>query len=145
MTTIAWDGQMLAADRQCSLFRGSHLKIHRLKDGNLFGGSGDLRDSVAVREWLENGGDKPKVSDKFHAIFIRSDQLYVLEENLAPIKYERKCFAVGSGRDFAMAAMLLGKSAAEAVHVAHQLDVDTGPEVDELTAEKQQSSTQDKP
>jgi len=137
MTTIAWDGKSLAADRQTSMFRGACTKVVRLACGHLFGSSGDLRDGVSVQKWLEGGGEKPKVSDSFHAILIEFGTLYVLEENLSRIKYDRPFFAVGSGRDFAMAAMLLGKTARDAVLIAHQLDVNTGADVDELPAESE--------
>lgn len=132
MTTVAWDGITLAADRQMSLFRGSTTKIHRLVDGRLYGACGQLQDAVAVKEWLEKGGEKPKVTDNFHAIIVDQSMCYSMEDKLVLLPRDRPMFAVGSGRDFAMAAMLLGKTAAEAILIAHQLDTDTGPQVDEL-------------
>jgi hypothetical protein len=117
-------------------------KIHRLKDGGLFGAAGYLSEAMAVVEWLNQGGDKPKVTaDKFHAILIREGALFMLEDNLIPVKHENPFFAVGSGRDFAVAAMFLGKSAAEAVRVAHEFDTDTGPEVMELRAQEPSATT----
>lgn len=131
MTTVAFDGRTLAADTQSSMFRSTMQKVYRLKDGQLFGACGQFQDSTAVREWLENGGEKPKVSEGFHAILIDGG-LFVLEDKLVKIKYDRPYFAIGSGRDYAMAAMFLGKTAAEAVRVAHEFDLDTGPEVSEI-------------
>ena len=43
-------------------------------------------------------------------------------------------FAFGSGEDFAMAAMLCGKTAAEAIEVAEQLDLYTGGHITILQA-----------
>jgi hypothetical protein len=132
VTTIAYDGLSLASDTQASMLRSTAEKIHRLKDGSLFGSCGELQDNVAVREWLEGGGEKPKVSDGFHAIHVRGGVIFTLENKLIAMKQQRDFFAVGSGRDFAMAAMHLGKTAAEAVKVSHLFDVDTGPEVAQL-------------
>lgn len=39
-------------------------------------------------------------------------------------------YAIGSGREYAMAAMALGKSAKEAVELAARLDVNTGGDID---------------
>lgn len=132
MTTIAWDGKTLAGDRQHSMFNGSAPKIFRLKSGDLFGACGQIQDAYAVREWLD-GGEKPKVEDGFHAILIRFGELIAIENKLILMPTPRQFFAVGSGRDFAMAAMMLGKTAAEAVNIAALLDVDTGHDVDVLT------------
>lgn len=129
MTTIAWDGTSLSSDSQSSLFRTTVPKIHRLDKDRLFGSSGALEDALAVRDWLVNGGDKPKVDDTFHAIVVERSSWYVLERSLIQMPYERRCFSVGSGRDFAMAAMMLGKSAAEAVALAIELDANSGGEV----------------
>lgn len=49
-----------------------------------------------------------------------------------PIRYEDKQFACGTGRDFALAAMFLGKNAKEAVKVACVFDPGCGNGVDEL-------------
>jgi hypothetical protein len=39
-------------------------------------------------------------------------------------------WSVGSGRDFALAAMALGKTAKEAIELAHMFDASTGDKVD---------------
>ena len=40
--------------------------------------------------------------------------------------------AIGSGRDFALMAMRLGKSPKQAVKLAHEFDVNTGPGIQEV-------------
>ena len=57
----------------------------------------------------------------------------VYEHTPHAIEYEDRQAAVGSGRDFALAAMHLGKSAEEAVLVAAEFDPGTGNGVDTLT------------
>lgn len=129
MTTIAWDGTFLASDSQSSHFRTMVQKIYRIDEGRLFGASGAFEDALAVRDWFMTGGEKPKVDETFHAIVVERSGWYVLEKGLIRIPYDRQCFSVGSGRDFAMAAMMLGKSATEAVAVAIQLDPYSGGEI----------------
>lgn len=134
MTTIAWDGKTLAGDTQTRIFRARKAKLHRLPDGSLFGACGYTEHAVAALQWLQNGGDKPKLGDGFHALWIRAfGGFSVLEEGLIAIEYDMPFYAVGSGRDFAMAAMRCGKTAREAVLIAHEFDPDTGDEVQELT------------
>lgn len=133
MTTIAFDGRTLAGDTQHSMFRGNGEKVFCLNDGSLFGSCGQIQDGAAVREWLASGGEKPKVEDGFHAIFVKDGRLYSLENKLVHLEQRRPFFAIGSGRDYAMAAMFLGKTAADAVRVAHEFDVDTGDAVTELS------------
>lgn len=136
MTTIAYDGRTLAADTQSSMMRGKALKAFRLEDGTLFGACGEAQDAIAVRDWLEDGGEKPKVQDTFHAIVIKDGELYTLENKLVLMLQCRPFFAIGSGRDFAMAAMHLGKTAVEAIGISHQFDVDTGSEVTALAVDE---------
>lgn len=132
MTTIAFDGKTMAADRQVSTFRGSVAKIHRLADGSLYGASGKFDETVAVLAWLA-GGEKPKIEEHIHAIVVApSGKFHTYEKLLVALPAASSFMAVGSGRDFAMAAMHLGKSAAEAVKIAHLFDTDTGPDVDTL-------------
>jgi len=137
VTTIAFDGKTLAADSQTSLYKGRAVKIHRLNDGSLYGASGNLSEGVAVRLWLNDPAlPMPKVADSFHAILIRDGQLFALENDLTLVPYQCKYFAVGSGREYAMAAMLLGKTAREAVEVAIQLDINSGGEIQSLPLEE---------
>ena len=51
------------------------------------------------------------------------------------IVYEDKFIAFGAGRDYALTAMFLGKSAIEAVQVAIQLDTSCGMGIDTLYSE----------
>ncbi len=140
MTTICWDGKSLAADRQHSIFRGDAPKIYRLDNGELFGSCGQTQDLHAVKYWLNNGGDKPKVEDGFHGIIIGVNEFHTLENKLVPVRQFSKFFAIGSGRDYAMAAMHLGKSAFEAIAVAAYFDVDTGYSCDVLSLEAEHAA-----
>lgn len=138
MTTIAWDGQVLAADKQAESagLKFRTTKIGRLKDGRLYGFAGEADYCREVVLWLE-GGAKPEQKDKddWWTVLVIGEKIERFERRLVPIEVEEKTHALGSGRDYAMAAMYLGKSAEEAVLVAHRFDPATGSEVDTLTRE----------
>ena len=54
------------------------------------------------------------------------------ERSAIPFKIESPFIALGTGREYAMAAMHLGKTAAEAIEVAAHFDSGTGNGVDVL-------------
>lgn len=136
---ICWDGRTLAADKRCcvgGLVR-TVTKIHRV-GGLLVGGSGELSFILAVVEWVRGGrlaekfpADQRNKDDYQPVLVIEADGTpSIYERTPHPIRYEDKCCAMGSGRDFAMAAMHLGKTAREAVEVACALDAGCGNGID---------------
>lgn len=132
MTTVAFDGKTLAADTMAisgGLKRRTQ-KIFRLGDGRLFGGSGLYEEVLLVRDWLNDGGVKPKLED-FSGLVISNGKAFLLGQLLVLMPLDDK-YAVGSGRDFAIAAMQLGKTAKESVEFAAQFDAWTGYEVETL-------------
>lgn len=150
MTCIAWDGKTLAADRRCCYGTtiAETTKIHRVGDV-LVGGSGDLSFVLAVIEWVRNGRkpdaypDSQKHKDDWQPVLvIEADGTSSLYERTPyPIRYENvkvdgpasgTGIAIGSGRDYARAAMYLGLTAKEAVEVACALDSSCGNGVDTL-------------
>ena len=150
MTTIAWDGNMLAADSQStnSGLPRQATKIWKIKNDLLFGCAGDIQDGIAVKDWLEvQRGDRPKVDDNFSGLLIRqineivpnykgpkiSYEVYKLENKLIQIPVKEKQVSIGSGRDFAIAAMRLNCDAAVAVSIAIEFDVYSGGLIDVLT------------
>lgn len=135
MTTIAWDGKTLAGDTRCVAggFCFGTVKIWRLTDGRLFGGSGNAEDCEAVRHWLEHPQEpKPTVKD-FAGIVISPDgRCHRVEDKLFIFEVTTPFHAVGSGRDYAMAAMHYGIPAVDAVRLACIYDAYTGGEITEL-------------
>lgn len=142
MTVVAWDGKMLAADRRTvnSGLIGITTKIHRIGD-LLVGTSGPITSGEAMIEWVRKGRDAasfpasqvdPK-GDWAPTLVIEADGAILLYDNLIfPTRFQQRFHAIGSGRDFAMAAMHLGHSAAEAVAVACEFQSDCGNGVDVL-------------
>jgi 20S proteasome alpha/beta subunit len=144
MTCIAWDGKTLAADKRAcngTLYR-TVTKIFRVGD-SLMGYSGDPSFGEGMRAWIA-GGEKPDDFPAFQrdkddwvvTLVIRANgTIHKYERTPNPITFEDKHFAIGCGRDFALAAMHLGKTAREAVEVAIALDSGCGNGIDTLTLE----------
>lgn len=140
MTTIAWDGNTLAADKQNT----SHglprttTKIYRVR-GELIALTGGTH-CYALLEWFK-GPREPKEwprgsndDDCGNVIRICRDGIFVYNgagfPHAEPL--EDKFMAFGSGRDFAIAAMHMGATAKEAVEIASIYDINTGMGVDTL-------------
>lgn len=138
MTVIAWDGSTLAADKQ-STFAGlprTTTKIHRAKDGSLMGATGTTAVCAALRNWYDAGAvsaDFPDPKGDAGLLVVRPNgELLLWDGNATPIRIEDKFHAMGSGRDFAIAALHLGHTAREAVEVACKYDVYCGRGIDEM-------------
>jgi len=71
---------------------------------------------------------------EFEAILLFKGKPYILFGSTAPVPFEGEKFAIGSGGDFARAAMELGKSPRQAVEFASRFDVNTSKEIDEYIA-----------
>ena len=144
MTVVAWDGTTLAADKRATN-NGLHRtvrKIYRLNDEELAGVAGDFADSEAILAWLRgsrNPDTFPQLPDRDSArvLVLRriagGVRVLLYEARAIPIEFEERHFAMGCGRDYAMAALYLGKSAVEAVAIASALDCYCGNGIDTLT------------
>lgn len=141
MTTIAWDGFILATDSQIT--NGDHIfgegkKIHKLNDGRWFASAGSQDFTYAVIEWL-NGGEKPDIKDNDNFIGL----LISCDENCYPVLTEISAnlrmwpaiqpWAGGSGEAYALTAMKCGKGAEFAVKVACDMDIYSGGQIQVMT------------
>lgn len=144
MTVIAWDGKTLAADKRAVLagFKGGTVtKIHRW-DGGLCAFAGDFDIGMQMVEWVRGGADPDKFpkrqADEGAASFLvicNDGTTYRYERAPVPLPFENVQQAMGSGRDYALAAMYLGFDARRAVEVACALDNGCGNGIDTLTLE----------
>jgi hypothetical protein len=137
MTTIAWDGTSLAGDRRGNSGGMAYeiTKVRRTADGRLLAFSGEVGVGTLMLDWLDRGGPRPPAQDSERwatVLEIDLDGSCWCHGRDARWKVEQPFFAIGSGRDFALAAMALGRSAAEAVEVAARFDTGTGNGVDVL-------------
>ncbi len=143
MTTIAWDGMTLAADRQATVGNAVFMvnKLHR-HGGVMLAYCGDSDSGEEMLAWFKAGAkpeDFPsnqRDNDRFAPLVaISAGEILRFERTPHPVRYPPQKFAMGSGRDFALAAMHCGKSAAEAVEVAALFDPGTGFGVDTMELE----------
>jgi len=61
VTTVAWDGKTLAADRRMAGYMTT-CKIFPIPGGYV-AGAGTMDQLVEVAAWLQEGGDKPRLPD----------------------------------------------------------------------------------
>lgn len=143
MTVVVYDGKMLAADKlaQSNGGRMTTRKVHRLLDGSLAGGAGESSFVRACIAWLNTDRDLanyPRLGDNEHATVLvvpKHGPMLLYERNPHPIPLEDRQVAIGSGRDYAMAALRCGCDARRAVEVASELDIYCGNGVDVLRHE----------
>lgn len=145
MSVVVWDGNYLAADKRASF--GSLIrtatKIFRLNN-SLVGYVGDLDAGEELLAWFKDGQDPAKFPltqrDKDNwvgLLVVKSDRsLLKYERTPYPIKIQDRQYAIGSGRDFAYAAMYCGRTAVEAVNIACIFDSTCGNGVDVLSFEE---------
>ena len=148
MTTVAFDGRTMAADTLATDAWGMKErdddKILR-GQGFLVGTAGQYGD---IKRWwaqvcqldlahvLEYGYPDFDTDRNDPAIMLTDGRHIWRHVTGGFFRVSRGFHAVGSGRDYALAAMYLGKSAAEAVRIAMEFDNGTGGEV--LTATLQE-------
>lgn len=142
MTTIAWDGKTLAADRQTSYGTTPmpSTKIEKIKwkgKEALIGSAGRCEDCDNVIDWIKTGKNKPEIDDDnrdFSIIVVtKDDGVLYAAQSLYFHKVGHNQWAIGSGGDYALGAMKFGATAAQAIEIASQLDTQTGLGVDTLT------------
>ena len=142
MTVVAWDGTTLAADKMTSFggLHGTTTKVYRIRD-MLVSGCGMTALIQEMVQWVENGcipeQFPPQQRDPKECVSLlvvrKGGLVHQYESTPYPLVLHNRQWAIGSGRDFAMAAMYLGKTAREAVEIASVLCNDCGNGVDELT------------
>ena len=140
MTTIAWDGKTLAADRQAHHgFSNSKYGAQKLwvRSGRAIAGTDRLDLSNAMADWIAFGGDLPEAckQGEYTVIVANGENDCIVYEGIpTPLKIPAGVkLAWGSGAQAAMAAMECGKDAREAIEIASRVDLDTGCGIDSHT------------
>ncbi|MFZ6813556.1 hypothetical protein ACO0K3_03745 [Undibacterium sp. Rencai35W] len=142
MTTIAWDGKTLAADKRCTSDGVISVvtKLYKVK-GCLLAAAGDFDRIQEMIHWFRKGCMPSNLplfqrdnADFVGLIVIRPDKkIYRYDRGPYPHKYESPTIAIGSGGNFALAAMHLGCTAVDAVRVACEFDCYSGNGIDTLS------------
>lgn len=141
MTTVAWDGETLAADRRVTVngvVNTEWTKVHKRDDGAAIGVSGEMCTATAFIRWFMDGeqGDKPTLKAKSaddlfaSAIIVRPNGVVEAHDADGWHVIESKRYAIGSGGNLAQMAMRCGKKAVRAVELASEFDIYTGSKVD---------------
>lgn len=142
MTTIAWDGTYLAADKQMG---GRHTagKVFPLGDGHYLAGAGYYDQIVEVVHWINQGAvedAKPRLSpdDGSDILLVEPDgtAYWLTWPYLRRIKLNEPYASVGSGGDYALGAMAMGASARKAVSIAMRFDPYTGKGITNIKVRK---------
>lgn len=143
MSILAWDGKIIAADKRAvngDLYITTTKLFKVLDFGMVIGGYagfvGDAGQGMALLKWLADGAE-PIEYPAFQATenwtrLIHIDDIYSpiivkeYQQTAYPLIHEERYLAWGSGRDYALAAMYLGKSAIEAVKFCSNFDPNCG-------------------
>lgn len=132
MTTIAWDGTTLAADRS-SWSGGTRRRIRKAfkvtaPDGSrflvAFAGDGDF--ALAVLAWMR-GGQRPDplaflkpedLGSQCALVIDERRQVWQLGCSLWYSRMDERIYAFGGGQDYAWGALEAGATARQAVQIA---------------------------
>jgi ATP-dependent protease HslVU (ClpYQ) peptidase subunit len=139
VTCIVWDGKTLAADKRVSFGTAFSVttKIHRI-GGMLIGCSGGAAKAASCVQWVRDGMDRAKYPEAQKndpcglLVILANGAIHYYTETPDPLVIESKSFGIGSGSEYADAAIYLGKTAREAVEVACALDSGCGNGIDTL-------------
>lgn len=150
MTTITYKDRKIASDGQISF--GDRIDNYSLKkvrkiNGCLVGGAGRLSSVLQFFDWFQEWSDAQQVQgesphvkvfvpegiddEDFYGLVIFADEVIFMYEG-GKKSYQMTGsphYAIGSGSDYALAAMDAGASADEAVAIAMARDVYTGGEI----------------
>ena len=127
MSVIAFDGKIIAADKQATA-NGLVIESTKLirRNGIILGWTGATDYGRTLADWYLEGAKKdqwPKFqeSDGWARLIVFDKELFFYEQAPTRIPVEHPFMAWGAGRDFAMAAMYLGHTATKAVEVASSM------------------------
>lgn len=140
MTTIAYKDGWIAADSCCTIgnYTSNSKKLYIIPDVGVVGFAGAGNAMFKIADWWLEGcqGDAPTVdNDKGEScigILVSRKGVFCLFDGIHPMEIDDPWFAIGSGSDFAISALSLGKNPKEAVEHAMQFDVGTGGRVDAI-------------
>jgi hypothetical protein len=132
MTTIATDGQFMAADTD--LFTGyvhstsMRKLVYSHKTGFWYGLAGLIAELKPFVEWHENGERGRSPLSEESCVLVLRETAWFYYRRSAGVDIGLPA-AIGSGKEFAMGAMLAGADPVKAVYIACQLDSDSGGDI----------------
>jgi hypothetical protein len=135
MTTIAARASTgeIAADSMVSGDDSFYL-VEKLRKGqeSIYGGCGDWDKLLKFYNSLESRADLDSDTD-VTVLELRSDGIWIYESTIIPAKIKNDFWAIGTGANFAIAAMHLGLTPAEAVKLACLYDTSSHEPIDVMS------------
>lgn len=143
MTTVAYRDGIMAAD-SCVTYGAIIMpcnitKVTKFANGSIFAYSGTIELGELLKRELarcihEQDGILPdcdidRQDNAFSAAIVQPDGEVLFHEGRTWIQMDVPYFALGSGKDYAYAAMYLGASAEQAVKCACTLDLNSGGKI----------------
>lgn len=137
MTTIAarFSTKEIAADSMVSGDDSFYL-VQKLRRGktSIYGACGDWDKILKFYQVLEGAGDLDSDTD-VTVLELRNDGIWIYESTIIPAKIKNDFWAIGTGANFAIAAMHLGLSPKEAVKIACAYDTSSNEPIDSMNLE----------
>lgn len=137
MTTIAArvSSGEIAADSMVSGDDSFYL-VEKLRRGktSVYGACGDWDKILKFYSVIESGGELDSDTD-VTVLELRHDGIWIYESTIIPARIKNDFWAIGTGANYAIAAMHLGLSPKEAVALACKYDTSSNEPIDVLTLE----------
>jgi ATP-dependent protease HslVU (ClpYQ) peptidase subunit len=133
MTTIAWDGTSLAADKASwsGPARRKVRKVFKVKAANggqfLVAFAGDGAFAMAVLGWMRGQRDRPmpldfldqnELKNQFALVIDEQRRVWQMAPSLTYTRMYERIYAFGGGHEFAWGALEAGATARRAVEIA---------------------------
>ena len=135
MTTIAAkvSAGIIAGDSMVSGDDSFYL-VEKLRRGktSVYGACGDWDKILKFYQVLEFGGDLDSDTD-VTVLELRHDGIWIYESTIIPARIKNDFWAIGTGANFAIAAMHLGATPMEAVEIACMYDTSSHQPIDVMT------------
>jgi hypothetical protein len=134
MTTVAAKVSTgeIAADSMVSGDDSFYL-VEKLRKGknSVYGACGDWDKCLKMLQVLESGGEPDSDTD-VTVLELRHDGIWIYESTIIPARIKNDFWAIGTGANYAIAAMHLGLSPTEAVKLACLYDTSSHEPVDTM-------------
>ena len=134
MTTIAakFSTGEIAADSMVSGDDSFYL-VEKLRQGKdcIYGACGDWDKILKFYQVMESGGDLDSDTE-VTVLSLKHDGLWIYESSIIPARIKNDFWSIGTGANFAIAAMHFGASPKEAVEVACLYDSSSHGPIDEV-------------
>lgn len=125
MTTVAakFSTMEIAADSMVS-GEDSFYLVSKIRHGknSIYGACGDWDKVLKAFQLIESNAAEWESDLDVSILELRPDGIWIYENTIIPAKLKNDYWAVGTGANFAIAAMRLGNSPATAVSIAAEFD-----------------------